>query len=221
MLNGMPTPRLATMWDTTALIFAAVLPALVGCALPVIPRTATAAARTALSPTDSVGAATLEQVPIVQIREYSHSPTVTILAWAADEPAFGLRAQLRRDGSLVSAHRLYVSTYYNGVSLSNLRSAPTRLAVVQTVAPPQRLLQSMGISRDVYACFYGIPCSPFEMREVRVPDALLRTNRDSVAVRFYGNGGTELIITVRREVIDPYLAAVDSVATSLRKKYYR
>jgi hypothetical protein len=52
---------------------------------------------------------------------------------------------------------------------------------------------------------------------VRVPDSVLRANRDSLAVRFYGSAGSELIITVYRDLIDPYLATVDSLSAALRK----
>jgi len=36
-------------------------------------------------------------------------------------------------------------------------------------------------------------------------------------VKFYGRDNRELIITVRRDLIDAYLARVDSVSATLRK----
>jgi len=82
---------------------------------------------------------------------------------------------------------------------------------------PPRVLKMTGTSRDIYACYFG-SCSPFETLGVRIPDELLRANRDSVAVRFYGRGGRELIVTVRRDLIDAYLSSVDSVSAALRRR---
>ena len=48
---------------------------------------------------------------------------------------------------------------------------------------------------------------------------MLRANRDSVSIRLYGRGGAEMIVTIRRDVIDPYLRTVDSVSAALRKSY--
>ena len=60
-------------------------------------------------------------------------------------------------------------------------------------------------------------CSPLMVRTVRVPDDLLRANRDSLAVRFYGRAGSELIIAIHRDLIDSYLQKFDSVSAALRK----
>lgn len=172
----------------------------------------------------------ISEPPIVQVREFPHSSIVSVVAWSPDESEFGLRAGLsRQEGSLIRDHRLYVSTYWLGrnpvtdrrayltpVSLS-LRS---RLGgVAETVTPARQLVKVAGIFRDDRACFYDMDtCTPFETFEVRLPDEMLRANRDSVAVRLYGRGGTETIITVRRELIDAYLAKVDSVTAALRKQ---
>jgi hypothetical protein len=85
-------------------------------------------------------------------------------------------------------------------------------------AAPPRQFQMTGVSRDAYACYFG-KCSPFETIGVRIPDEFLREIRDSVAVTLYGRGGRELTITVRRDLIDAYLAAVDSVSAELRKRF--
>ena len=156
--------------------------------------------------------------PIVQIRDYPHSPTVAVLAWEPDENGLGLSTELRRDGSLVSDHRLYVSTYYNGrISLTDaplLRRANWNVA--EAVVPAHEVLLSTGVSHDQYHCYWG-PCSPYEVRGIWIRDEMLRSNRDSIAVKLYGRGDAPLVVTVRRDLIAAYLSTVDSVAAALRK----
>ncbi|MFN2637563.1 MAG: hypothetical protein ABR585_11085 [Gemmatimonadaceae bacterium] len=195
-----------------AFMLIAAFPAFVSCALPFVRHSSLAAsdARADESPLDSAA-------PVIQVREYPHSARVLIVAWKSDENAYGLRASLRRDGALIRDHRLYVDPFYGAVNISNPNVWYAPRGVVQTVSPAGQLLKSAGTSRDPYHCFYGSSCSPYETREVRVPDELLRANRDSLAVRFYGRDGKELIITLHRDLIDPYLKTVDSVAAELRK----
>lgn len=135
------------------------------------------------------------------------SPTVSIVGWDADETEYGLRAVVRRDGTLVRDHRLYVSTYivYGTREFSRAMT-------------PTRSLLLTGLSRDPRPCQGGPICTPPETFGARLPDALLRANRDSVTVRFYGRSGRELVITLRRELIDAYLHAVDSVIAELRQR---
>ncbi|HST06932.1 MAG TPA: hypothetical protein VLJ83_02115, partial [Gemmatimonadaceae bacterium] len=156
--------------------------------------------------------------PIVQVRQFPHAATVSVVAWDPEETAYGLSAQMRQDGSLIEDHRLYVSTYYDGVRLTRAPSLPNRVGTVETVVPAKHVLLYAGASRDPYHCYWGPDCSPYEALEVRVPDEMLRSNRDSVAVRFYGRADNEMIITLHRPLIDAYLAAVDSVATALRSR---
>lgn len=182
-----------------ALISAASLAGFVACAPPLILRTASTP-----PPTDTVGAAP-ERVT-VEVRYFPFSPTVAVVAWAPAEAAYGLRAWIRRDGSLIRDHRLYVSTYYE----------PAVRAFPQAVVPSKPLLVT-GISHDIYACYFGDSCSPPETFGARVPDEVLR-GRDSVAVKFYGRGGRELVVTIRRDLIDAYVAAVDSVSAALRRR---
>jgi hypothetical protein len=197
---------------------------LLGCASSVAGRTPAAApvANPARQTGDSTDVTLPEEAPVVQVREYSRSPTVSVVAWMPDANAYGLRATVRRDGTLIQDHTLYVSTYYGNVSISPyvspvyLRQARGR-GFVTTVVPEDQVLLSTGILRDVQSCFGWPKCSPYETRGVRVPDAVLRANRDSLAVRFYGSAGSELIITVYRDLIDPYLATVDSLSAALRK----
>lgn len=162
----------------------------------------------------------LVEAPVVQIRAFPHSPTVSIVAWSADENGYGLSAQLRRDGSLILGHQLYVSTYYSGgFTLTNVALQRDRWRVAQTVVPAKQLLLSTGVSRDPYHCFWGAECSPYEIRGLLVSDDLLRANRDSVAVRLYSRGWRETVITLHRPLIDAYLVAVDSVAAALKRSW--
>jgi hypothetical protein len=50
---------------------------------------------------------------------------------------------------------------------------------------------------------------------------MLRSNRDSIAVRLYGRGDAEMILTARRDLIDAYLSTVDSLAAALRSPFPR
>lgn len=143
----------------------------------------------------------------VDVRYYRYAPSVTVIAWSDDEAAFGLRGTVRRDGSLVRDHRLYVSTYFEpGVR------AYTRAAI------GPRKLQMAGVSRDRRPCWNYPACSPPESYAARIPDRLLRESRDSVAVMFYSLDGRHMVITVYRDVIDKYLATVDSVSAELQRK---
>jgi hypothetical protein len=220
-----------SLTDVRALALAAALIGLAGCAFPVMGRLGSAGradfatpSATDLGPTDSV------QPPVVEVREFPRSSIVSVVAWSPDQPDFGLNARLLRgDGSLIRDHRLYVSTYYMGnVPTSDSRvytrpvvlGRPTRLhGVVQTVTPAKQLLEATGITRDDRACYYDKhSCTPFETFDVRVPDEMLRANRDSVAIRLYTRGGMETIVTLRRDLIDPYLAKVDSVSAALHNR---
>jgi hypothetical protein len=220
-----------SLTDVRALALAAALTGLAGCAFPIMGRLGSAGradfatpSATDLGPTDSI------QPPIVEVREFPRSSIVSVVAWSPDQPDFGLNARLSRgDGSLIRDHRLYVSTYYMGnVPVSDSRvytrpvvlGRPTRLhGVVQTVTPAKQLLEATGITRDDRACYYDKhSCTPFETFDVRVPDEMLRANRDSVAIRLYTRGGMETIVTLRRDLIDPYLAKVDSVSAALHNR---
>ncbi|MGH7602358.1 MAG: hypothetical protein ACRENK_00015 [Gemmatimonadaceae bacterium] len=208
--------------DLRGLVLTAALGTGIACATP---GRATHAALSIAAPrqTGSVTAATQPEPPIIQVREYWGSPIVSIVGWAPDESAYGLRASLALDGSLIRDHRLYVNPYYIGYPPSldqrllaiSQRSRQPQRGLVRTVIPPRELLESTRLLRDDYACFGG-SCSPFERFEVRVPDALLRANRDSVAIQVYDGAREELIITIRRDLIDPYLRTVDSVTAALR-----
>jgi hypothetical protein len=200
-----------------AFLVAAPLFALVACAFPINRRAADEAfAASSADQSDEPGP------PIVQVREYSNSPTIVVVAWEPDDNGFGLRTELRRDGSLVSDHQLYVSTYYNGrVELTNSPLLQRgKRNVAEAVVPAHQVLLSTGVSRDLYHCYWG-PCSPYESLGIRVRDEMLRSNRDSIAVRLYGRGDAEMVLTVSRNLIDAYLSTVDSLSAALRSPYPR
>jgi hypothetical protein len=191
-----------------ALVLVNALAGLMGCAPSILPVTPSTATRIDVPPrTNPMDSTSFPQPATIEVRYYAHSPTVTIVGWDPAETAFGLRAWLRRDGSLIRDHRLYVSTYYT----------PARPAFTRAVTP-SRPLELTGISRDVYSCVGGRPCSPPETFGAFIPDALLRSNRDSIAVTFYNRRGRELLITLHRDLIEAYLGRLDSVVAVMRTK---
>jgi len=163
------------------------------------------------------------ETTVVQVREYNRSSTVNVLAWAPDDDGYGLQTMVRRDGTLVRDHRFYVSALYLGAGF--FRSTGVTLGpalngrrFVEMIAPQELLLEREGLSRDVHYCFGWPRCSPLETGGARVPDSVLRASRDSVSLKFYDRYATEMIFTLRRDVIDPYLRTVDSVAAALRRR---
>lgn len=62
------------------------------------------------APVDMAGAP--EEAPTVELRYFSFSPTGSVIAWSGETADYGLRSWVRRDGSLVRDHRLYVGTLY-------------------------------------------------------------------------------------------------------------
>jgi hypothetical protein len=149
--------------------------------------------------------------PVIQVREFPASATVTVVAWDADDPAVGLRGLLNRDGTLVGHdrhgdHQFYLSTIY----------ASSQGGFVRAMVESQRVLLPVRAMRDYDACWRGAKCSPLEIVGVRMPDAILRGSRDSLVVSFYASRGANWSVAVRRELIDAYLRTVDSVGTALR-----
>jgi hypothetical protein len=180
-----------------ALGLAAALAGLTRCAPPIVLANAPAVEDTTAA----------EELPTVELRYFPFSPTVSVVAWPSDDAGFGLRTSVRRDGTLVRDHRLYIGTYFE----------PWVRGLYLAAAPP-RQFKMLGVSRDAFACYFG-KCSPFETIGVRIPDEFLRAHRDSLPVTLYGWGGRELTVTVRGDLIDAYLAAVDSVSAQLRRRF--
>lgn len=191
-----------------ALLSVNALAGLAGCAPSILPVTGSGTTRVEVPPRrDPDDSTLLAQPATIEVRYYAHSPTVTIVGWDAMETAYGLRAWLRRDGSLIRGHRLYVSTYYTAAK-------PTFIRAVT----PSRPLELTGVSRDVRSCAGGRPCPPGETFGALVPDELLRANPDSIPVTFYDGAGRELLIILHRDLIEAYLGRVDSVVAEMRKK---
>ncbi len=154
---------------------------------------------------------------VVRVREFPQSSTVAVVAWGSGDPRYGLRAMLRRDGSLIRDHNLYISTAYAPVTTgSGILIAPRDY--IQTVAPSGHALPYNGVFRDANPCQGGEGCSPTEAFSARVPDELLRSGLDSLTVRLAARGGTDATITIPGEIITAFLSTVDSVSASLRTR---
>lgn len=165
---------------------------------------------------DTTGAAPHVEVPTVVVRTYRFSPTVTVVGWDAEQAAYGLRATVRRDGTLVRDHQLYVNTDYF-IDWRNFTRA--RWHAFTGAESFGRPLQFVGLFRDVHSCDGDRGCSPYETLLARVPDAFLRATRDSIEVRIYGSNGSEEVVAVGGGAIAAYLATVDSVSAAFRKRY--
>lgn len=150
-----------------------------------------------------------DEAPTVEVRDFPHTPAVSVLAWSPAETAYGISSSLRRDGLLLLGyHRIYVNTYAVNERFFSKAWTTTR---------PLRI---GGISRDPYYCSSGGEvCSPYETFGALVLDKVLRANRDSLPVTFYSRNGALLNVTLHRDVIDAYLTAVDSVSAALRVKW--
>jgi hypothetical protein len=85
------------------------------------------------------------------------------------------------------------------------------------VDPKKGELLSTGWQRDDYACFYGKICSPMNTVGIRIPDSLLRENREGLEVTFYPRIQDPWSLYLRRELISSYLIKVDSVVRAMRK----
>ena len=192
-----------------ALLLIAAAVTVAGCAFPGWIRPNTGVKRyVAALPSDAGPEGPIVDSAAVELRSYSFSPHLEILSWTTNDADIGLRAVLRRDGSLVRDHRLYVSTYSSVAAGSRFN-----LALAST-----RQLKLTGISRDPKACAGGKACTPSETFGARIPDELLRSNRDGLPVKFYARDGHEVQVTLHRDLINVYLTTVDSITSSLRRK---
>lgn len=188
------------------LMIAASSAAFSGCAPPLRLKTPVEAYHgAAASGADAIAAVT--DTITVQVRYFSFSPTVSVIAWRAEEPSYGLRAWVRRDGSVVGEHQVYVSTYHHP-SVTSLPWAIT----------PFRPLRVSGVSRDIYSCYFGNSCSPYETFGASIADDFLRDKHDSIPVTFYDYRGREMVITIHQPLIAAYLATIDSVSAELRRR---
>ena len=156
-------------------------------------------------PTASVATSSRVPSPTVMVRDFPGSSSVTIIAWNPGSPAFGLRTDVPRKGGTWRYHWLYVAT----------NSVPER--EMAKVTGMNRSLRLQASTKDEQNCFGGKGCAPEEYFSARIPDDVLRANLDGVSVKFLTKSGNELEYTVRREVVDAYLVAVDSVRAAFKK----
>lgn len=192
-----------------------------GCAPPLILQTPKQA-RIAADPQASMAAAATDSIT-VQVRYYSHSPRVSVVAWRDANPEYGLRTQIRHEGSWVPEHSIYVSGHFQPV----MPRAP-RATI------PSMPLQAHNAYRDADACRFGA-CSPEQIMGARIEDQTLRAARDSIPVRFYEGAAThrsrpgvagdgpqpglrEFTVTLHPALIAAYLATVDSVRRELGRR---
>lgn len=174
-----------------------------GCSLPAI-----GSGSSAPAPAPNVAAidTPADAPPIVQVREYWHSSVISVVAWDATDAAFGLRTSVSRTGKLVGGQRLGDHRLY----MTPLLVRDMGGFKYATVAPDEFLLGT-GAERDSYSCFYGRNCSPMTTVGVRLPDSVLRANRDSLIVTFFPRVHERWTLTLRRELIAAYLNKVDSI----------
>lgn len=154
----------------------------------------------------------LADSPVVQARDVSGSPFVAVVAWNSENAQYGLRTRIRRDGAIQGdprggEDRLYLSTAYvdaNG-------------GFAHAMTQDGKVLRNAGNSTDADACKFGGVCSPSSTVGLAMSDEWLRQNRDSIVVTFRPQTGRKWSIRLDRPTIEAYLAAVDSVAASLKK----
>lgn len=198
------------------LIVAVALTGSIACAPPINLNIAPSRARVAGAPSaDTIDGTASADTPTVVVRYYSFSPTVSVVGWDAEQGAYGLRVTMRRDGSLVEDHQLFVSTYYFVDYRPFIRANWHAFTQAMELGRP---LAFTGLSRDVHHCEGDTHCSAYETLNARIPDEFLRASRDSIVVKLHGRGGREESITLHREMIDAYLERVASVSVALRDK---
>ncbi|MEK7240810.1 MAG: hypothetical protein AAB224_09490 [Gemmatimonadota bacterium] len=142
--------------------------------------------------------------PVIQVRDFPGASIVEVVAWNASEPAFGLRTWVRRSGAADRYHRLWVNSDFGPGG--------------RDVAQAQGLKRPLPVTSatDAQNCLAG-KCAPNSTFGARLPDGPFRESKEDVAVKFITGGGSDFTFTLRRGLIDAYLATVDSVVASLKK----
>ncbi len=148
--------------------------------------------------------APLQGGPVIQVRDFPGASIVEVVAWSASEPTFGVRTWVRRSGAADRYHRLWVNSDFGPGG--------------RDVAQAQGLKRPLPVTNatDAQNCLAG-KCSPNSTFGARLPDGPFRDSKEDVAVKFITSGGSDFTFTLRRGLIDAYLATVDSVVASLRK----
>ena len=197
-----------------AIALTAAIAAIVACAPPIGLGPAPSRARVVPAPTGTVDRATSGEPITVVVRYYDFSPTVSVVAWDGEQAAYGLRAVVRRDGTLVEDHQLYVSTYYFPDYRAFTRGYWHAFTRSMELSRPLRFA---GVFHDIHRCEGVSVCSPYETFNARIPDEFLKAGHDSLVVKLYSRSGREEVFTLHRDVIDAYLEKVASVSEALRK----
>ncbi|MEP6781818.1 MAG: hypothetical protein ABJC26_18100 [Gemmatimonadaceae bacterium] len=182
--------------------------------------------------------------PIIVVRDYWGAPSAAVVAWSPDEDSQGLRTEVRRDGSIVHDHQVYLSTHavsnykaYYGAqwhAFTNTSTNPNGSASINggsrgngknkevvndknsDLAQP---LPTYGVSRDIWNCKGAKTCSPYETFSARVSDNLLRSVSDSLVIKVRASNGSEEIVNISHDLIKAYLKTVDSLSSSRRFVY--
>jgi len=150
--------------------------------------------------------------PILQVRDDPKSPFVGILAWDANQPEFGLRTRVDRNGKHLGEgrageHRLFINTAHveaNG-------------AFNTAVAHTGKVLRKEATVRDVDACRFNNVCAPQSTLGLAIADDVLRANRDSFVVTLRVPASRPWTVRLDKNVIEAYLNTVDSVSAALKK----
>jgi len=144
------------------------------------------------------------EAPTVRIRDFSAE---TIVAGWAGQPLFGLRTAVPRGSSPVRYHQFWLSASYIVGS-----------AQISKAAAGSRQFPMGGPTADNNNCFADGTCTPNRYYSASVRDDFLRKQKENLAVMFYLDNGTDFTLTVKKDLIDAYLAIVDSVSTANRAK---
>jgi hypothetical protein len=158
-----------------------------------------------------------DSAPVLRIREFAGSARTSVLAWSHDEAHVGLRAEVRRDDGRLTGdfqrghHTLFLATSYVSTMGGFTRA---------TVPPEHRIFLRRSQGRDDLACYRAgrAQCSPLTTVRLAIPDSVLRASGDSVVVAFHSDWARPWTVSLRRDVVDAYLRAVDSVAAARRAR---
>ncbi len=152
-----------------------------------------------------------EATPVVQVRDFTRARTVSILGFFLENATYGLRAEVRHDGQLVTSRRLGDHRLYINRAVVSANGG-FRLASIMTSELPL----DVGYMRDVNSCIQGPPCSPYESVTLGIPDSVLRNNRDGLVVTFDRVAPSQWTIALSPGMIAAYLSSVDSVIAMRR-----
>jgi hypothetical protein len=152
---------------------------------------------------------------VIQVRDFPSAPIVWVVAWDAAEPWQGLGRVVRRSGPSEPYHRLWVGLDSRvGYSLRELVAVGTPVRDSWAEVFNQRV--PVNVQNEAKNCFQAA-CTPTETIGARTPDGPLRAGTGSVTVTFVSKNGSDVVVTLRRGLIDAYLRTVDSVMASMKK----